>query len=109
MLLETSNICGVMIQFGEDDLRNLEQLCRIRCTKEEEDKLLKNLKSIFKYMEQIDAIPLEGLLGRHNLLESKSNRMYEDIEQETLSREDLLSNAPSHVGGMIRIPLVIEY
>ncbi|MCH9630672.1 MAG: Glutamyl-tRNA(Gln) amidotransferase subunit C, chloroplastic/mitochondrial [Chlamydiia bacterium] len=98
-----------MKEFSKEDLLNLEQLCRIKCTQEEEEKLLKNLKSIFEYMKQIDEVTLDGVLGKHNLLESTSNRMYEDQVEETIEREELLQNAPSQVGGMVRIPPVIEY
>ena len=98
-----------MREFTEEDLKNLEKLCRFRCTEEEKESLLQNLKKIFKYMNMIEEIEIEGAIGKHNLMECASNRMYEDKEEAPLPREELLKNAPSQVGGMVKIPPVIEF
>lgn len=97
-----------MAEFSEKDLKNLQELCKIKCSEEEEIKFLKNLKSILKYMDQIDHIEVDCVMGRHNLLECETNKMYEDKEEITLLREEFLHNAPSQIGGMVRIPPVIE-
>ena len=42
-----------MAKFDKTALKNLEKLCRIKCTKEEEDALLSGLQRILGYVEQL--------------------------------------------------------
>lgn len=98
-----------MKAFNKEDLKKLTKLCHIECTPEEEERLLKNMRSILDYIDQLHEVNTEGTLGKHNPLESPVNIMGEDVEEECLDREEFLSNTPSHVGGMVRIPPVIQF
>jgi aspartyl-tRNA(Asn)/glutamyl-tRNA(Gln) amidotransferase subunit C len=98
-----------MKSFTQDDLKKLTKLCHIECTPEEEERLLKNMLSILTYIDQLHEVDTSGTLGKHNPLDCRINVMAEDIEEDSLPREEFLSNTPSHVGGMVRIPPVIEF
>ncbi len=98
-----------MEDFEKEDLDQLKKLCRIECTEEEEIKLLKNLKSIFHHISNLQKAQTEGIVGRHNLLDCESNIMAEDKVGQTLSSEEFLENAPDQVGGMIKVPTVIQF
>lgn len=98
-----------MEKFNQDDLKRLTKLCHIECSPEEEDRLLKNMCSILDYIDQLHEINTDLTIGKHNPLECPSNTMGEDVIEESLDREEFLSNAPSHVGGMVRIPPVIQF
>lgn len=98
-----------MKEFTQEDLENLEKLCRFRFTDEEREKLLSNLKRIIKFMETIDKIDVNAFMGKHNLLECSANTMFEDIEEEHIPKDEFLQNTPAHVGGMVKIPPVIEF
>lgn len=96
-------------EFTKEELAKLQKLCKIACTQEEEEKLFLNIKNILGHFKSLQEANTEGVMGKHNVLESKVNVMAEDEVGELLRREDLLDNAPSHVGGMIRVPTVIQF
>ncbi|MBM3191520.1 MAG: Asp-tRNA(Asn)/Glu-tRNA(Gln) amidotransferase subunit GatC [Chlamydiae bacterium] len=96
-----------MQQFTKEDLHKLKTLCHIECTPEEEERLLRNMQSILEYIEKLHEVNTELTMGRHNPLEGPTNVMGEDIPEEPLERDIFLSNAPSQVGGMVKIPPVM--
>lgn len=97
-----------MNQFTKEDLTKLKALCHIDCTPEEEERLLRNMQSILGHINQLVEVDTEMTLGKHNPLECPTNVMGEDIPEAPLDRDLFLSNAPSHVGGMVKIPPVMQ-
>lgn len=97
-----------MSKLSEKELKSLTRLSRIECTKEEEEKLLVDLENILQYMELLNEVDTESVPPCNHVLEDIHNVMREDIVEESLPRELFLSNAPSHVGGMIKVPTVIK-
>lgn len=95
-------------KFDKHTVRNLVQLSRIDCTDEEQESLLKDLEKIITYFEKLEEIDTENVPPCNHVLEGMNNVMREDIVGITLPREDFLANAPSQIGGMIRIPPVIK-
>lgn len=97
-----------MAQLDKETIKYLTQLSRIDCTEEEQDALLQDLQSILKYIELLQEIDTENVPACNHVLEGIANVMREDIAKETLPRELFLENAPSQIGGMIRVPTVIK-
>ncbi len=92
----------------ESEFNKLSRLCRISCTEEEKKNLSKSIEDVLSYMEQLQEIDTEGVPPCLTVLETLTNEMREDIPEEPLSRDLFLANAPSHVGGMIRVPPVFK-
>ena len=86
----------------------LKQLIHIHCTEDEHESLVNDLGEMLDYMEQLREVDTENVSPCHHVLENFTNVMREDEVGETLSREAFLKNAPSHIGGMIRVPPVIK-
>lgn len=97
-----------MAEIDKSTIKNLTQLSRIDCTEEEQEKLLKDLKSILNYVEQLNEIDTTHVPPCNHVLEDIVNVTREDVVGDVLSRELFLANAPSHVGGLIRVPPVIK-
>jgi aspartyl-tRNA(Asn)/glutamyl-tRNA(Gln) amidotransferase subunit C len=97
-----------MAKLDKETIKQLTALCRIDCTPEEQASLLVDLKKILDYIELLDQIDTENVPPCNHILEDILNVMREDTVGEVLSREDFLANAPSHIGGMIRVPPVIK-
>ncbi len=97
-----------MVKLDKETIRKLTRLCRIDCTEEEQETLLKDLKKILAYIEQLQEIDTTNVAPCNHVLESMYNVMREDAIGPVLNREDFLGNAPSHIGGMIRVPPVIK-
>lgn len=98
-----------MEAFTKHELDKLKSLCKTECTDEEDKLLEKNLTSILSHLEELQTANTETLIGRHDILECSANRLDEDKPSGSLSSEDFLINAPDHVGGMIKVPTVIEF
>ncbi len=97
-----------MADLDKETIKKLTQLCRIDCTEEEQESLLKDLKQILEYIEQLQQIDTENVPPCNHVLEGMANVMREDEVGAVLDRETFLANAPSHIGGMIRVPPVIK-
>lgn len=98
-----------MSDFCEKELKELEKLSRIDLTHEEEQKLVENLKKILDHAEKLQEVDTEGVVSCNYVLQDlQSSVLRTDETGPTLSREEFLSIAPDHVGGMVRVPPVIK-
>lgn len=96
-----------MSQLDQETIKMLTRLSRIECSEDECSSLLEDLSKIITYVEQLDEIDTENVQPCNHVLTEVSNVMRDDETGKTLSRETFLANAPSHVGGMIKVPPVI--
>ena len=92
----------------EKDFIKLCRLCRISVSEKEKPKLMSNISSILEYVEQLDEVDTEGVSPCFTVHETLKNVMREDTPEPPLSRDLFLADAPSHVGGMIRVPPVLK-
>ena len=98
-----------MSKFDRETLKHLEKLCRIECSPEEEQEILDTLPRILGYIDQLNEVDTSETAPCSYILQDMlKNLMRDDLVGETLSRETFLSNAPDHVGGMIRVPTVLK-
>ena len=97
-----------MGQFKEEDLKRLAKLCRIECTDEELKNLTQDLTKILAYVELLQEVDTADLVPYSHMAEQAFFSLREDVDKSSLPREVFLSNAPDHVGGMIRVPPVIK-
>lgn len=97
-----------MANLDKETIKKLTQLCRIDCSEEEQESLLQDLEKTLSYIEQLQEINTDDVLPCNQVLENMGNVMREDVIGEVLNRELFLENAPSHIGGMIRVPTVIK-
>lgn len=97
-----------MSKLNQDTIKNLIQLSRIDCSEEEQLAILRDLKSILEYFEQLQEVDTTNVSPCNHVLEGIANVMREDIVGESMPRDTFLANAPSQIGGMIRVPPVIK-
>ncbi len=93
---------------NREDLNKLTKLCRISCTKEEEEKFLESLSQVLAHVEALQKVDTQGVPCCNMVLETLSNVLREDVPGNLLSREAFLANAPQHVGGMVKVPPVLK-
>ena len=84
------------------------KLSRIECSEEEQEALLRDLEKILVLFEELNEINTENVSPCNQVLEGMANVMREDSVGNILTREDFLSNAPSQVGGLVRVPPVMK-
>ena len=89
-------------------IKNLTQLSRIDCSEDEQEALLLDLGKILGYIKQLDEIDTSNVPPCNYVLDDVDVNEREDVIGSTLSRDDFLKNAPSQIGGMIRVPPVLK-
>jgi len=92
----------------EQNSKYLSQLVHIELSQEEEQIFNQNLKKILHYMDLIREMDTEGVLPCAHVMETMKNVMGKDEEGPHLIREAFLQNAPDSVGGMIKIPPIMQ-
>lgn len=98
-----------MSKFNDQTIKELMKLSRIGCTEEEQLALVCDLEKILVYIDQLQEIDTEHIPPCNHVLADIVNVFREDIVGETISREVFLANAPSQIGGMIRVPTVLKH
>jgi aspartyl-tRNA(Asn)/glutamyl-tRNA(Gln) amidotransferase subunit C len=97
-----------MATLDEATLKKLTLLSRIACTEEEQKEILADLSKILLYVEQLEEVDTKGVPPCNHVLAEIVNVMREDVVGKTLPRATFLANAPEHVGGLIKVPTVIN-
>lgn len=97
-----------MSKLTKETVKNLIKLSRIDCTEQEQEALLRDLEKILALFEQLQAIDTKDVPPCNQVIEGMANVMREDIVGEVMPRETFLANAPSQIGGMIRVPPVMK-
>lgn len=97
-----------MANLNKDTIKNLVKLSRIECSEQEQEALLKDLEKILSYIELLEEINTDNVKPCNHVLEGIANVMRDDVTGKTMPREDFLANAPSQIGGMIRVPPVMR-
>ena len=95
------------MKIDPEALQKTAHLARLEVKPEEEAALLASMESVLTWMEQLDELDTEGVEPLTHMTDEVNN-WREDVAKNALSREDGLSNAPSHDEAYIRVPKVIE-
>ena len=95
------------VALTKDDVLRIADLARLELTSDEVDLFTRQLGDILTYVEQIRALDTTGVAPTSHVLNRPVDR--DDVEGPTLSREDLLLNAPdaSQEAAMFKVPRVI--
>lgn len=94
---------------GDASAEYLANLCLIKLTEKEKEALNQNLRKILDYMELLNEIDTSDVLPCSTVLESMTNVIRPDVEGPPFDRAEFFRNAPDHVGGMIKVPPVIQF
>ena len=89
-------------------IKTLTTLSRISCSEEEQEALLVDLQKILNYIDQLNEIDTAETPVCNQVLPDMANVMREDKVGDVMPRALFLENAPSQIGGMIRVPPVIK-
>jgi aspartyl-tRNA(Asn)/glutamyl-tRNA(Gln) amidotransferase subunit C len=92
---------------SRQDVQRIADLARLELSAEELDLFTRQLGDILTYVEQIRSLDTTGVAPTSQVLNRPVDR--DDVAAATLSRSDLLSNAPDAAleAGMFKVPRVI--
>lgn len=96
-----------MSALTKHDVQRIAELARLALTDEELDLFTRQLGDILTYVEQIRALDTTGVAPTSQVLNRPVER--DDVAQPSLSRQDLLRNAPDAASeaGLFKVPRVI--
>ena len=96
-----------MPSLNREDVKRIAELARLELTNEELDLYTRQLGDILAYVEQIRALDTAGVAPTSQVLNRPVDR--DDIPDATLSRSELLGNAPDAAleAGLFKVPRVI--
>ena len=91
------------------DVDYLADLSRIYLSDEEKLVVATSINKILNYMTLVEEVDTTDIAPCTHVLETLSNVMRDDIPSLPMDRELFLKNAPDTVGGMIKVPPVIQF
>jgi aspartyl-tRNA(Asn)/glutamyl-tRNA(Gln) amidotransferase subunit C len=92
---------------SREEVQRIADLARLELSAEELDLFTRQLGDILTYVEQIRALDTTGVVPTSQVLNRPVDR--DDVPGPTLSRSELLSNAPDAAleAGLFKVPRVI--
>ena len=96
-----------MSTLSRQDVQRIADLARLELSAEELDLFTRQLGDILTYVEQIRSLDTTGVAPTSQVLNRPVDRS--DVPAPTLSREDLMRNAPDAApeAGLFKVPRVI--
>ena len=94
-------------QLDCQNLTNLSHLARIQYTENELQQLLPEISRFLDYVQLLDEIDTTNVEPCYQVLDEATMLLRPDQVTGSLQREEFLLNAPQHVGGMVRVPIVL--
>ena len=93
------------------DVRRIAELARLDLGSEEEARMLEQLNSFFRIVEQMSAVDTSGVEPLYTPLAAIADahlRLRADAVTETIDRDANQRSAPATSGGLYLVPKVIE-
>lgn len=85
----------------------ISKLARLSVSEEEKETFSTQLNSILSFMEKLNELDTKDVEPTSHVV-SLSNVMRDDVQRDSISREDALANAPDHTDKFYRVPKIIE-
>jgi aspartyl-tRNA(Asn)/glutamyl-tRNA(Gln) amidotransferase subunit C len=89
-------------------IEKMAYLSRIAITEEEKLAFANSLSSVINYFDVLNTFDVSDEEPLYSVLDDLTLPLREDQIESTLSKDSFLKNAPSSVGGLIKVPQVLK-
>lgn len=89
------------------DIEQVSKLARLRLTDDEMERFTPQMEQILAYVEKLNEIDTSTVEPTAHVL-NLSNVFRDDLPRPSLSRPDVLANAPDATESAYRVPRIIE-
>ena len=97
------------MKITEDEVRYVAELANLSLTGDEVAKLRRDLDGILEYVDQLNAVGVEGIEPMAQVLyHGNADPLREDVTIPPLGNDAALANAPQSSAGYFKVPKVIE-
>jgi aspartyl-tRNA(Asn)/glutamyl-tRNA(Gln) amidotransferase subunit C len=91
----------------QEEVRRVAHLARLTLHDDEVIALQRDMEAMLGYVAQLQDLDLDGVEPTTHTT-SPSPSLRPDEPRQTLSRDQVLQNAPEQEGGMFRVPRIVE-
>jgi len=88
-------------------VEHVAHLARLALSDEERERFADQLGRILEYCARLNELPLAGVPPTSHVIPI-TNVLRDDTVTPSLSREEVLTQAPAHEGGFFRVPRVLD-
>ena len=92
---------------SRDDVARVARLARLALESAELEVMRTQLTGILAYIDTLRAVDIEGVEPTAHAV-PLVNVMREDVVAPSFALEAMLANAPDRVGGLVRVPRILE-
>ena len=96
-----------MTQISRDDVLHLAQLSSLQLSDDEIDSLQVDIGNIVAYIEQLSELNTDGIEPTYQVTGLSNVWRDHSIEDEAVTREQLLALAPEQQAGAVKVPRVL--
>jgi aspartyl-tRNA(Asn)/glutamyl-tRNA(Gln) amidotransferase subunit C len=96
-----------MTQISRDDVLHLAQLSSLQLSDDEIDSLQVDIGNIVAYIEQLSELNTDGIEPTYQVTGLSNVWRDDSIEDEAVTREQLLALAPEQQAGAVKVPRVL--
>lgn len=101
-------ILAGMTDFTQEELETLETLARIRLSPNERAAFTANLKNVLEYVQVLQQADTENVPPCSHVIPNTYAPLREDVVEDQLTKDEFLKNAPDHVGGLLKVPPILQ-
>jgi aspartyl-tRNA(Asn)/glutamyl-tRNA(Gln) amidotransferase subunit C len=91
-----------------EDVDKIAALANLDISENEKEMFRVQMEKILGYAEKLNELDTEAVEPTYFILQPGEDRMREDRVAVSLTQEEALMNAPSHVHGFFRVPKVVS-
>jgi aspartyl-tRNA(Asn)/glutamyl-tRNA(Gln) amidotransferase subunit C len=88
-------------------VRHIAALARLRVEPQEEERYVRELQAILAYVEQLQAVSVEGIEPTSSVIAGAPTPLRRDEERDAMVRDEALEQAPDRDGDYLRVPRVV--
>ncbi len=82
-------------------------LARLELTEDEALRLMNDMEQIIRYVDHLNELDTEGITPREHVM-NINNVLRDDIVMPSMTKDDVLMNAPSSGNGCFKVPRIVE-
>ena len=94
------------MELSREIAEQVAELARLRLSSEQLDRLTGELAQIVHFVEQLDELDTTDVEPLAHVMDI-NNVLAEDLERDSLAREEALANAPKQDGEFFQVPAVL--
>lgn len=95
------------MSLSREQVEHIAELAKLKLTDEEIERYGEQLSAILDYFKTLEELDTEAIPPTASVLPLK-NVMREDIAHQTLTRDDILANAPDTEAGQFRVKAILD-